>query len=238
MMYILNVHAVYYSNLHMNNTMIHFCSVFIHINNMYVFYFYIYIYIHLNIHHEQDSYAQTIHQLHLSILCSVQLSKRFVAYQVWLCSLAVQREELGTLARYIPTYSTTCGLYHGCIEQYGVLFGEQPPGYPPKGIQNIHWLFCFGTSKRNPTVRESNKPVLRSNIGTPSKWWLRFQQIYVFTSFFEKWSNLTHTFQVGGSTTKQPYFSFFLNADTCWFAWSTLHHLVDRKEAKILISLL
>lgn len=44
MMYILNVHAVYYSNLHMNNTMIHFCSVFIHINNMYVFYFYIYIY--------------------------------------------------------------------------------------------------------------------------------------------------------------------------------------------------
>ena len=169
-----------------------------------------YVCIHISVHHEQDSHAQTIHQLHLSLLCSVQLSKRFVAYQVWLWAFAVQREELGTLARYIyqhiqPHIWTISWLF---LEQYGVLFGEQLPGYPPLGVSKISlwdFPFCFGAiSKKNPTVRESNKPFERSNIGTPSKWWLRFQQIYVLPLVLEKWSNLTHIFQVGGSTTKQP----------------------------------
>ena len=51
------------------------------------------------------------------------------------------REELGTLtgsSRYIYQHIPHIyGLYNGCIGRYGVIFGEQLLGYPPKGTHNF-----------------------------------------------------------------------------------------------------
>ena len=66
---------------------------------------------------------------------------------------STQREKLGTLQRVpeisVPMYTgipPIYGLYNDCIGQYGVIFGEQLQGYPPKGTQHfplIH-LQSFG----------------------------------------------------------------------------------------------
>ena len=59
-------------------------------------------------------------------------------------SHSTQREKLGTLQRVpeisVPMYTgipPIYGLYNDCIGQYGVIFGEQLQGYPPKGTQHF-----------------------------------------------------------------------------------------------------
>ena len=77
----------------------------------------------------------------------------------WQLISKIQREKLGTLGRVPEIYTNIYhlhGLYNGCIGQYGVILGEQLPGYTPKGTQHF--------PLKNVTEAASNLRSLRYKI--------------------------------------------------------------------------
>ena len=68
----------------------------------------------------------------------------------WFSGSVIQREKLGTYGRVPEIYQhipPIYGLYNGFIGQYGVIFGEQLLGYPPKATQifPLTNIFCFNS---------------------------------------------------------------------------------------------
>ena len=87
------------------------------------------------------------------------------------------------------------GLYNGCIRQYEVIFGEQLPGWPPKGTQH----FPLKCSAAKVFTTNSGVQILETN--------QHGQALRFFSCIF----SITHIIHGTGIST-------YMNSSFSWFS--------------------